>query len=176
MKELKKLVDSLGAKAQMVAAINLGDMIDDVDLLAVALSMSNLTEVARTLSAAEEAEMSYIAAHKALDIGWNPSIRETLIEAEYFAKGLCGLLELAETNPVAGSRLMPVFEEAVSIHKELGITKELKCNLKNFMERKLEFEGFAISHRDEEGKVMVRTAEWVNKMAEKALAQIDEEF
>lgn len=162
MNELKKLADSLGAKAQQVAALKLEDVVNDVDLLTVALSMSNLTVVARAISFSKEGETSHIAAHKALDIGWNPSIREALAEAGYFAEGLCGLLELAEHHSPTGSRLMPIFEEAVSIHKELRIPKGLVRKLKNYFNEKLEADGFAIGNPDEEGKYFVKTAEWVN--------------
>ena len=31
------------------------------------------------------------------------------------------------------------------------------------MKKKLDTDGFAISHLNEDGKVMVKTAEWVNK-------------
>lgn len=162
MNELKKLVDSLGTKAQQVAALKLEDVVNDVDLLTVALSMSNLTVVARTISFSNEGETSHIAAHKALDIGWNPSIREALAEAGYFTEGLRGLLELAEHHPTTGSRLMPIFEEAVSIRKELRIPKGLVRNLKNYFNEKLEADGFAIGNPDEDGKYFVKTAEWVN--------------
>lgn len=162
MNELKKLVDSLGAKAQQVAALKLEDVVNDVDLLTVALSLSNLTVVARTISFSKEGATSHIAAHKALDIGWNPSIREALAKAGYFAEGLRGLLELAEQHALTGSRLMPVFEEAVSIHKELRIPKGIVRELKNYLSKKLDSDGFAIGNPDEDGKYFVKTAEWVN--------------
>lgn len=167
MKELKKLVDSLGAKAQQVAALKLENVVDDVDLLTVALAISNLTVVARTVSFSKEGEIGHIAAHKALDIGWNPSTREALAEAGYFAEGMRGLLELAENHSLTGSRLMPVFEEAVSIHKELHIPKGLVRKLKNYLNEKLETDGFAIGNPDEDGKYFVKTAEWVNAKIEK---------
>lgn len=162
MNELKKLADSLGAKAQQVAALNLEDVVNDVDLLTVALSLSNLTVVARTISFSKEGATSHIAAHKALDIGWNPSIREALAKAGYFAEGLRGLLELAEHHSSTGSRLMPIFEEAVSVHKELRIPKGLVRRLKSYFNEKLDADGFAIGNLDEDGKYFVKTAEWVN--------------
>ena len=168
MNEIMKFVDEMGAKAQMIADLMLASVIADVELLTVALAISNLTEIVHTLSLAKEGDNQYVAAHKALDIGWNPSIREALVGKGFFEKGLHGLLDLAEGSSVAGSRLMPVFEEAVSIYKELGVSKDLKRKLKNFMEKKLETEGFAISHRNEEGKVLVKTAEWVNKKVSEA--------
>lgn len=167
MKELKELVDSLGAKAQLVADLKLENVVNDVDQLVVALSMSNLTVVARTISFSKEGETGHIAAHKALDIGWNPSIREALAEAGYFAEGLRGLLELAEKHSLTGSRLMPVFEEAVSIHKELRIPKGLVRKLKTYLNEKLDSDGFAISNPDDDGKVSVKTAEWVNAKFDK---------
>lgn len=167
MNELKILVDSLGAKAQQVAALKLEDVVDNVDQLTVALSISNLTVVAQTICFSKEGEIGHIAAHKALDIGWNPSKREALAGAGYFAEGLRGLLELAEHHSDAGSRLMPVFEEAVSIHKELRIPKGLVRKLKNYLNEKLDSDGFAISNPDETGKYFVKTAEWVNAKFDK---------
>ena len=165
MKELKNFVDSMAAKAQLVADLKLESVVNDVDLLTVALS--NLTLVARTISFSKEGEIGHIAAHKALDIGWNPSIREALAEAGYFAEGLRGLLELAEKHVLTGSRLMPIFEEALDIHKELCIPKSLKRRIKNYINEKLETDGFAISNPDDEGKVSVKTAGWVNAKFDK---------
>lgn len=167
MKELKKLIDELGGKAQMVANIKLESMIDDVDLLTVALCTSNLTVVSQTLSFSNEGETSYIAAHKALDVGWNPTIRETLAKNGYFTEGFRGLLKLAERNPIAGSRLMPVFEEAVSIYKELGLPKKLRSELKNYINQKLETDGFAIGNINEDGKTPVNVARWVEAKLDK---------
>ena len=163
MCEVKKLIDDLGNKAQFVANIKLESVIEDVDLLTVALCTSNLHEIARTLSYANEGDNSYVAAHRALDIGWNPSIRESLADKGYFAAGLRGLLELAERWSVLGCRLMPVFEEAVSLDKDLGIPKKLKSQLKSYINQKLDADGFAISHIDEDGKVSVKTARWIEE-------------
>lgn len=163
MDELKMLVDNLAANAQKIANTKLEDVINDVDQLTVALCTSNLNVVAQTLSLSREGENRYIAAHKALDIGWNPSIRDALAKDGYFTKGLRELLELAERDPVAGSRLMPIFEEAVDIHKDLRIPKDLKCRLKNYTSEKLETDGFAISNPDDDGKVSIKTARWVEE-------------
>lgn len=170
MNKVKNLVAGLGLNAQRIANIKLEDVIDDVNLLTVALCTSNLHLIARTLSFADEGENSYIAAHKALDIGWNPSIRERLAKDGYFTDGLRGLLELAERNSTVGSRLMPVFDEAVSIYKDLRIPKKLKSQLKRYFNQKLDTDGFAISHIDEDGKVFVKTARWVEEKVEKASA------
>ena len=163
MENIEMLIKGIGLNAQKLAAMSLDCVVTDVDQLTVAFAISNLAEIARTLSVAEKGENQYVAAHKALDIGWNPTLRETLVKEGYFREGLHGLLKLAETNSVAGSRLMPVFEEAVSIYKEIGVSKSLKRKLENYMKKKLDTDGFAISHLNEDGKVMVKTAEWVNK-------------
>lgn len=163
MNELKKLVDDLAAKAQKIADMRLEDVIDDVDLLTVALATSNLTVVARTLSFSKEGEKCYIAAHRALDIGWNPSIREELAKRAYFADGLRRLLKLAEANPLVGSRLMPIFEEAVEVHKDIDIPKKLQCRLKTFINEKLDADGFSIGNLNEDGKTPVKIASWVEE-------------
>ena len=166
MNEIKKLIDDLAAQAQKIAGISLDEVVDDVDLLTVALATSNLTVVARTLSFAKEGEKGYIAAHRALDIGWNPSIREALVAKGFFTEGLRGLLNLAEANPIAGSRLMPIFEEAVEIHKDLGIPKKLLRSLKTFVNDKLETDGFSIGNINEDGKTPVNIAKWVEEKLE----------
>lgn len=170
MQNFKKLIDELGAKAQMVANIKLESVIDDADLLTVALCTSNLTVVSQTLSFSNEGETGYIAAHKALDVGWNPTIRETLAKNGYFTEGFRGLLKLAERDPIVGSRLMPVFEEAVSIYKELGLPKKLRSQLKSYITQKLETDGFAIGNINEDGKTPVNIASWVEEKFEKASA------
>ena len=161
MNNLKNLIDSLGNKAQLVGALTLADVVADIDLLTVALCASGLDEIAHTLSFAKESQNRYIAAHKALDIGWNPTIREALASKGFFSDGVRGLLALAKSNSLAGSRLMPVFEELLSVHQDLRISKKLRCEIKNYINQKLETDGFAISF-EEDGKILVKTANWVN--------------
>lgn len=160
---MKALVKRLGDKAQEIANLMLADVIDDVDLLTVALSASGLQEIAHTLSYAKKDEVRYVAAHQALDIGWNPGLRVKLQEEAYLSKGVAGLLEVAKGNADTGSRLMPVFEEVLAQYKDFGISKKLRCEIKNYMNQKLDDEGFAITSITEEGKVMVKTADWVNE-------------
>lgn len=164
MNDVKELVENLGASAQQVASLELKDVVSDVDLLTVALCTSGLVTIARTLSSAKEGENVHTAAHRALDIGWNISLRSALAEKGYFAEGVRSLLELAEENPLAGSRLMPVFDEIASVYKDLCIPKKLKRQVADYYNKKLDTDGFAIGPMDENGKTMVRTAEWVNRM------------
>lgn len=165
MNTMKELIKKLGDKANEIAKLMLADVVDDVDLLTVALSASGLHEIAHTLSYAKKGEIRYTAAHQALDIGWNPDHREVLVKTGYLANGVSGLLEVAKNNPTAGSRLMPVFAEVLDQYKDFGLSKKLRCELKNYMNQKLNDEGFAISGITEEGKIKVKTAEWVNEKA-----------
>ena len=160
---MKKLIKNLSDKADKIAKLMLADVIDDVDLLTVALSATGLHEIASTLSYAQKGEVRYTAAHQALDVGWNPDWREKLRKEEYLSKGVAGLLEVAKNNPDAGSRLMPVFEEVLDQYKDFGISKKLRCELKNYMNQKLKDEGFSIAAFTDEGEVIVKTATWVNE-------------
>lgn len=172
----KKFFADFFARAQQVADLMLSSIITDPHQLVVALALSDFEVIAETLSIATEHEACHVAAHLALDIGCNPSVRRTMAKCDYFTEALRGLLELAETDPMVGSRLVPVFDEAVSsVHKDLCISKELKRKLKEYTKKKLETDGFAIGHRGEDGKIMVETAEWVNKMVEAELTQVDVE-
>lgn len=159
---MKELIKKLGDKANEIAKLMLADVVDDVDLLTVALSATGLHEIAYTLSYAHKGETRYTAAHQALDIGWNPDWRKELQKEEYLSKGVAGLLEVAKNNPYAGSRLMPVFEEVLDQHKDFGLSKKLRREIKNYMNHKLNDEGFTISAITDEGKIMVKTADWVN--------------
>ena len=168
MKELKKLIDDLAVKAQKTAALSLTSIITDPHQLLVALALSDFEVIAETLSVATEHDACHIVAHQALDIGCNPKKRRSMAKCGYFTEVLRGLLELAEKDPVAGSRLVPVFDEAVSVHKDLRIPKALKRKLQEYTEKKLETDGFAIGRRDADGKIRVKTAEWVNKKVSEA--------
>ena len=163
VKVMKNLIKKLGDKAHEIANLMLADVVDDVDLLTVALSATGLHEIAHTLTCAKKGEVRYLAAHRALDIGWNPDLREKLRKEEYLSKGIAGLLGVAKNNPDAGNRLMPVFEEVLEQYKDFGISKKLRCELKNYMNQKLHDEGFSISAITDEGKIMVKTADWVNE-------------
>ena len=163
MNELKKLVNDLAVKAQKTAALSLTSIITDPHQLLVALALSDFEVIAETLSVATEHDACHIVAHQALDIGCNPKKRRSMAKCGYFTEVLRGLLELAEKDPVAGSRLVPVFDEAVSVHKDLCIPKALQHKLKEYTEKKLETEGFAIGRRGADGKIMVKTAKWVEE-------------
>lgn len=171
----KKFFANFFKRAQQTADLTLTSIITDPHQLVVALALSDFEEIAEVLSATSEHKACHIVAHQALDIGCNPSVRRQMARCNYFNEALRGLLELAEADPMVGSRLVPVFEEAVSEHKELNLSKVLKRKLKEFTEKKLEADGFAIGRRGADGKIRVKTAEWVNKKAEEELAQRDVE-
>ena len=153
------------------ADLMLTSIITDPHQLLVALALSDFEVIAETLSVATEHDACHIVAHQALDIGCNPSVRRKMAKCNYFNEVLCGLLELAESDSMVGSRLVPVFDEALAVCKELRISKALKRKLKEYTEMKLETDGFAIGRRDADGKIRVKTAAWVNKMVETKLTQ-----
>ena len=62
---------------------------------------------------------------------------------------------------------MPVFEEAVEIHKDLSIPKKLLRRLKTFVNDKLETDGFSIGNINEDGKTPVNIAKWVEEKFDK---------
>ena len=171
----KKFFAEFYARVQQIAGMMLTSVITDPHQLVVALALSDFEVIAEILSVTTEREPCHIIAHQALDIGCNPSVRRNLAKCDYFTEVLRGLLELAEKDPVVGSRLVPVFDEAVSVHKDLRISKALKCELKEYTGKKLEADGFAIGRRGADGKIRVKTAEWVNKKIEAELAQSDVE-
>ena len=158
---MKELIKKLGDKANEIAKLMLADVVEDVDLLTVALSASGLREIAYTIAASQKGEVRYTAAHQALDIGWSINLREKLQKEAYLAKGVSGLLELARNNADVGSRLMPVFEEVLSQHKDFDIPKKLCSENKNYMNEKKNADGFAITQITDEGKVVVKPAAWV---------------
>lgn len=173
MDNFKNFFADFCARVQQAADLMLANVISDPHQLTVALTVSDFEEIAETVRDAAECEVCYAAAHMALDIGCKPALRNALAEKGYFAEGLRGLLELAEADPMVGSRLVPVFDEAVAVHKDLRISRALKRKLKEYTEKKLEADGFAIGRRDEDGKIRVKTADWVNKKVEEALTQTD---
>lgn len=147
------VVKYIKEKAAKIVAIMLCDLIDDVDLLTVALSMCNINHVAETVMMANEGSCAYVAAHRALDIGWKPPLRDAKIKAGYFSQGLIGLIELSKQNPVLATRLMPVFGEMLHKSKELGISKKLKRDVRQYMEAIFERDGYAITRTDDDGYV-----------------------
>ena len=161
------------ARVQQAADLSLSSVITDPHQLLVALALSDFEVIAEMLSASTGHDACHILAHQALDIGCNPTMRRSMAKRGYFTEVLRGLLELAEKDPVAGSRLVPVFDEALVVCKELRISKALKRKLKEYTEMKLETDGFAIGRRGADGKIGVKTADWVNKMAGAELAQTD---
>lgn len=163
----EKFWADLFARVQQTADLSLSSVITDPHQLLVALVLSDFEVIAETLSVSTEHESCHIVAHQALDIGCNPTMRSKMAKGGYFTEVLSGLLELAEKDPIVGSRLVPVFDEAVSVHKDLRIPKALKRKLQEYTEKKLETDGFAIGRRDADGKIRVKTAEWVNAKLDK---------
>ena len=161
VKIMTELFEKLQAKAREIANLTLADVVEDPDLLTVALSLTDLKEIAITLCRSQKDDMSYIAAHQALDIGWKPDLREALIEDGYFASGIEGLLELATKVPDAGSRLMPIFGEVISEHVKIGLSKKLLRKVKTYMNEKKDSDGFAITGFNDEGKAHITVADWV---------------
>lgn len=155
---MNKFIENLRKKALAIANARVASYVKDVDQLAVALCAGNFNEIANTLYDALDGDYAYIAAHKALDLGLNSKLRKSMAEAGYFSRGLCGLLDLCEQDPTAGTRLMPIFCEMISHRKKYGISRKLKDRAKAYMNEKKNRDGFAITCLiDEEERVIVHT-------------------
>jgi hypothetical protein len=155
---MTELFDKLNDKARDIANIRLADLIMDVDLLTVALSADVFPETMLALKDAQEGDRRYVAAHKAIDIGFNNPLRDKALKEGFFAKGARGLLKLADQEPDTGARLMPVFNTMVSSYRYYGISKKLKHEIEAYMERKRQNDGFAILKYTEDGKVIIKAA------------------
>ena len=153
-----ELFKKLNEKASEIVSLKLADLIDDVDLLTVALCAGNLSEIVRTIHTAREGECDHEAAHAALDLGWNPSLREAKARDGFFAKGLCGLMDLSKQHPDTGTRLMPILGEMVSDCKKYGISEKLKCETTCYMYHIRQRDGFAITYIGDDGKVIIKPA------------------
>ena len=121
-----------------------------------------MSEIAATLYFTSAGDIRHTAAHKALDLGWNWDLRESVAKRGYFASGLRGLMEVAKKNPDVGSRLMPSMRAMISDCKKYGIPKKLRRETQRYLESVQERDGFAIlSILDDECKVVVRAADGV---------------
>lgn len=150
--QMKTIINDLRKKALSVANTRVANYVKDVDLLTVALCAGNLNEIACTLYDAPNGDYAYIAAHKALDLGWNSALRKSMADAGYFSNGLCGLLDFCEQNPLAGTRLMPIFCEMISDRKKYGISRKLSARAKYYMSQKKSSDGFAITCLNDEAE------------------------
>lgn len=155
---MKKIFEKLEEKARRIANIMIADVVTDVDLLTVALCAGYFDEIAYTIHMSSEGEVKHTAAHRALDLGWKPDLREQMIRDGYFAEGLRGLMDVAKKNPDAGSRLMPVFHEMLSDYRKYGLPEHLAHELASLMEAIRERDGFAITSMNDNGKVVVTPA------------------
>lgn len=142
---MKSFIENLHMNAISIANTRVADYVKDVDLLTVALCAGNLNEIANTLYDAPNADYKHVAAHRALDLGWNPALRKEKANAGFFANGLRGLLELSKQDSAAGTCLMPIFCELVSNPEKYGISSKLSAQLKNYMRDKKSIDGFAIT-------------------------------
>lgn len=131
-------------------------LINDVELLTIALSMSGLKQVAETIMMSDQDSYPYAAAHRALDIGWKPEFRESMAQAGCFSKGLVGLIELSKQNQILATRLMPVFSEMIYNDNDLGISEDLKCEAELYMNSIFERDGYAIKFIDNDGYVEIK--------------------
>ena len=156
VKTMSHLFENFRKKALAIANSRVADVVEDVDLLTVALCAGNFNEIKNTLFDAKSNETKHIAAHKALDLGFNPALRKSMAKNGFFAKGLFGLLEIAKKNPAAGSRLMPIFCAMITDDKKYAISSCLKNQVLNFMNQKRDQDGFAITGlNDSEGEASV---------------------
>ena len=160
-KTMRNLFSKVHDKVQEVTSVMVADVVDDMDQLTVALCAGNLGEIARVFGA-KLGKSKETAAHSALVLGICPDIRNSAASKGFFAKGLSGLLDLAEANPDTGSRLMPIFNELVTDCKKYGIPKKLKARVKNYMSKKKDTDGFAImGFNDYDRSTAVDLADWV---------------
>ena len=128
-----ELFNKLNDKASYIANLRLADLIMDVDLLTVALSADVFPETMLALKNARTDDHGYVAAHRAIDVGFNNLLRDKALKEGFFAKGARGLLKLADQEPDIGARLMPVFNTMVSNCKYYGISKKLKHEIEVYM-------------------------------------------
>jgi hypothetical protein len=162
---MTELFDELNDKAWKVSTLMVADIVDDEDLLTVALCAGNLNEIARTLHANRLDVNKQEAAHRALELGLNSKLRNNMASKGFFAKGLRGLLELAQLDSDTGSRLMPIFNELVTAYKKYRIPRDLRVCVKNYMTNKKNTDGFAIMCIDDaNGRTLVYAADWVSDM------------
>lgn len=154
-----ELFNKLNDKASYIANLRLADLIMDVDLLTVALCADVFPETVLALKDAQVGDRCHLAAHKAIDLGFNDSLRNNAAKEGFFANGLRGLMKLADQNPDTGARLMPIFHAAISDCKRHGISKKLKCEIESYMECKRQHDGFSIVRYTEDGKVIIKAAD-----------------
>lgn len=152
------LFERLNDKAQNVAKLRLADLIMDVDLLALALCADAFEETILALKDAQYGDRCYLAAHQAIDIGFNVSMRKAMASQGFFANGLRRLLALAEQQSDTGARLMPIFYAVTSNHTYYGISKKLKREIEDYIECKRQHDGFAIMGRSKDGRVIIKAA------------------
>lgn len=152
------LFERLNDKALDIAKLRLADLIMDVDLLALALCADAFEETLLTLKDAQQGDRCYLAAHQAFDIGFNVSIRKAMASNGFFANGLRRLLTLADQQADTGARLMPVFYSVVSDYTRYGISKKLKREIEDYLERKRQHDGFAIMGSSKDGRVIIKAA------------------
>lgn len=155
---MTELFSKLNDKAGYIANLRLVDLIMDVDLLTVALCADVFSETVLALRDAQTGDRCHLAAHKAIDLGFNDSLRSTKAKEGFFAKGVRGLMELGDQQPDTGTRLMPIFYAMASDCKCYGLSKKLKHEIENYIERKRQHDGFAIVSHTEGGRVIIKAA------------------
>ena len=152
---MEKIFKSIRSRAAKIAEMMLCEHINDVRLLTIALCMSNFAQIVDTIMASKEGSYKHEAAHAALDIAWQPSLKSAKARAGYFSEGLRDLVELSKQNPDLATRLVPVFGEMLHKSKELGISQALKREVVDYVEYIFERDGFAITDTDDDGFVKV---------------------
>ena len=154
--------ERLNSKAEKIVDMRVADVVEELDQLVVALCAGNVGEIARTVQATHLSESQREAACRAYTLSTNPIEYEAVACQGFFTKGLKGLLGVAEKNPDAGSRLMPIFNEIVRDCKKYGIPKKLKVRVKNYMSEKKNADGFALMGYDNDaGSAVIYAADWV---------------
>ena len=76
---MRNIFEKLEENARRIANIMIADVVTDVDLLTIALCAGYFDEIAYTIHISSEGEVKHTAAHRALDLGWKPDLREKKI-------------------------------------------------------------------------------------------------
>ena len=164
MIKMIELFERLNTRAEKIVNMMVADVVDDIDLLTVALCAGNLIEIIRTMRVTDLDEGKKEAVRKAYELGTHPIMLNAAASNGFFAEGLHGLLDLAEKDSDTGSRLMPIFNELVSNCKKYGIPKKIKVRVKNYMIEKKNRDGFASTlYDDATGRIDIHAADWVNE-------------
>lgn len=151
----RRNISTITPKVRVVMSIPIESVVPNLRNLMVALYLSDPGEEVRIRELYADDNIVHHALNTVNKLRNDKELRDVFIDGGFFDEQLELLLDIAKKRVLAGSRLVPVFCQALREAEELKISAELQEKIIAHIEWQRDKDGFAISELSEENNHIV---------------------